>query len=64
MSKLTERELDVMKLLALGHSQKEISQRLEISHSTTKAHLTNIYNKLNVDNAVSAVMACREVWPV
>ena len=56
MKNLTERELSVLKYLALGFTNKEISEVLNISVHTTKAHLESIFEKLEVKNRVQAVM--------
>ena len=53
---LTEREKNVLTLLALGYTNKEISEKLHISIHTTKAHLESIYEKWNVTNRVQAVI--------
>ena len=53
---LTERELKIIKLLAKGMSNEEMSELLHISVHTTKAHLESIYEKLNVKNRVQAVV--------
>ena len=53
---LTEREKNVLTLLALGCTNKEISEKLHISIHTTKAHLESIYEKWNVTNRVQAVI--------
>ena len=45
---LTRRELDVLRLAAAGHSNREIAAALFISVSTVKRHLANIFAKLNV----------------
>ena len=45
---LTEREMEVLRLLATGLSNPEIAQRLFIATSTVRSHLKNIYGKLNV----------------
>lgn len=51
---LTNRELEVLELLALGFSNESIAKKLFISIHTVKAHLENIYRKLNVCNKVQA----------
>jgi DNA-binding NarL/FixJ family response regulator len=52
---LTEREMEVLSLLAEGYVKKEIARRLSISSSTVVTHVSHIYEKLNVTNAPSAV---------
>jgi LuxR family maltose regulon positive regulatory protein len=52
---LSNRELEVMALLALRLSAKEIAQRLIISERTAKRHTANIYQKLGVNNRREAV---------
>lgn len=51
---LTERQMDVVKLMVLGKSNKDISTKLCICNSTVKAHLTKIYDKLGVKNRTEA----------
>jgi LuxR family maltose regulon positive regulatory protein len=53
---LSPREIEVLRLLAEGLTNKEIAQRLYISLRTVKYHTTNIFTKLNVDNRTQAVM--------
>lgn len=52
---LTPRELEVLEALAQGLSNKSIAKQLEISQSTVKFHIAQIYAKLNVSSRVSAV---------
>lgn len=47
---LTERELEVLKLLVKGNTNKQIAEALFVSTNTVKTHLSNIYNKLDVDS--------------
>ena len=57
---LTDRELQVLRLLANGASNPEISESLAISPHTVKTHVTHIYDKLGVnDRAQAAVWASR-----
>lgn len=52
---LTEREKQVMKLLATGITYAAIAQQLEVSPETVKMHLKNIYRKLQVQNKIEAL---------
>lgn len=58
---LTEREFQVMLLLAKGLSNQEIADNLVISLSTTKTHITRIYGKLSVSSRTQAVIRAREL---
>jgi DNA-binding NarL/FixJ family response regulator len=53
---LTERETDVLRLLARGYSNKEIGQRLDISTLTAKTHVGNILGKLGVSSRTQAAL--------
>ena len=52
---LTGRELDVLKLLADGKSNKEIGSQLFISETTVKSHMRSIFSKLNVLSRTEAI---------
>ena len=52
---LSERELEIIQLLAEGLVKKEIASRLDIGYCTVDTHVAHIYEKLNVSNAPSAV---------
>jgi NarL family two-component system response regulator LiaR len=53
---LSEREAEVLRLVALGMSNKEVAEELFLSQRTIKAHLTNIFNKLNVASRSEAIV--------
>jgi DNA-binding NarL/FixJ family response regulator len=58
---LTERELDVLRLLAAGLTNREIAEALYLSTNTVKSHLQSIYSKLEVHSRVHAVHRAREL---
>jgi len=51
---LTEREKEVLQLLAAGLTNKEIGAKLDIAENTVKNHLKNILGKLHLQNRVQA----------
>ncbi|WP_141578910.1 response regulator transcription factor [Actinomadura sp. WMMA1423] len=53
----TARELEVLRLVAEGFSNREISKRLFLSETTVKTHLVHLYAKLGVDSRTAAVAA-------
>ena len=53
---LTEREMDVLQLIATGLSNKQIAGRLFISEETVKVHIRNLLRKLNVHSRVAATV--------
>jgi two-component system NarL family response regulator len=57
---LTARELDVLKLLARGRSNKEIGTDLFISETTVKTHVRSIFSKLNVLSRTEAIAAANQ----
>ncbi len=58
---LSERELEVLRLLVAGLSNREISKRLIVSIGTVKTHVHNILNKMNVSNRTQATTRAREL---
>ncbi|MBI3717242.1 MAG: helix-turn-helix transcriptional regulator [Sphingobacteriales bacterium] len=52
---LTDREKEVIQLLALGLTYEKIAMQMDVSHQTVKMHLKNIYRKLNVQNKIEAL---------
>jgi LuxR family maltose regulon positive regulatory protein len=58
---LTERELEVLRLIAQGLSNQEISERLVLALSTVKGHARIIFDKLQVKNRTEAVARAREL---
>lgn len=53
---LTERETDVLRLLAQGQSNKEIAHNLSVSEKTVKSHVSNILRKLDVPSRTQAAL--------
>ena len=58
--KLTERELDVLRLLDTGASNREIAKALFVTEATVKTHLVHVFDKLGVDSRARAVAVARE----
>ncbi|WPJ93771.1 response regulator transcription factor [Corynebacterium sp. UMB2355A] len=57
---LSAREIEILRALQTGASNRAIADRLFISQATVKTHLIHIYNKLGVDNRTAAVDRARE----
>lgn len=58
--RLTEREIEVLKLLDTGASNKEIARTLFVTEATVKTHLVHLFAKLNVESRAKAVTLARE----
>lgn len=60
-TELTEREMDVLKLIARGYSNNQIAEELVISENTVKGHVSNILSKLHLaDRTQAAVYAWKQ----
>ena len=60
LSSLTERELEVLRLMARGLNNEAIGETLFVSEATVKTHVAHILDKLHVENRVQAVVAAYE----
>jgi len=58
---LSQRELEVLHLIALGSTNKEIARQLFVAPGTVKAHTASIYRKLDVANRTEAVAQARQL---
>jgi DNA-binding NarL/FixJ family response regulator len=61
---LTERETDVLRLLAQGQSNKQIARSLGIGEKTVKTHVSNILGKLNVQSRTQAALYAVQIGMV
>jgi ATP/maltotriose-dependent transcriptional regulator MalT len=60
-ARLTSRELEVLRLLVAGGSNREIADALFVSHRTVQAHLANLFGKLDVHSRAAAVSRAYEL---
>jgi LuxR family maltose regulon positive regulatory protein len=58
---LSERELEVLHLIALGRTNPEIARQLIVAPGTVKAHTASIYRKLDVANRTEAARRARQL---
>jgi DNA-binding NarL/FixJ family response regulator len=57
---LTEREIQVLHLIAQGHNNTEIAEKLYLSPKTVSNHISNIFSKLQVANRAQAIVRARQ----
>lgn len=60
-SPFSDRECEVLRLIASGKTSEQIAERLHISHLTVKAHRRNMMRKLNVNNAAELISKALEM---
>ena len=58
---LSQREIEVLRLIDAGLTNAQIAERLTLAQSTVKTHINNIYNKMNVQSRVQAVNRAYEL---
>ncbi len=58
---ITDREFEVLRLLAAGRSNKEIARQLEVSPNTVKSHVARLFGKLGTGRRTAAVRSAREL---
>lgn len=58
---ISEREFEVLQLLAAGQSNKEIAGRLNVSPNTVKTHVSRLFEKLEVQRRTAAISKAREL---
>jgi DNA-binding NarL/FixJ family response regulator len=57
---LTDREHEILELIALGHNNQEIANHLHITTKTVSNHISNVYNKLQVADRVQAIILAKD----
>lgn len=62
LASLTEREEQILRLVANGLSNKEVGRALDLQEKTVKHHMTSILQKLHARNRVEAAVIARENW--
>ena len=58
---ISDREFEVLTLLAAGRSNKEIANQLDVSHNTIKTHVASLFEKLEANRRTEAISRAREL---
>jgi two-component system, NarL family, response regulator LiaR len=58
---ISKREYEVLELIAKGHTNQEVADRLFVSANTIKTHLTNIFAKLEVNRRTQAIQRAKDL---
>lgn len=58
---ISKREYDVLELIAVGHTNQEVADKLFVSPNTVKTHLSNLFSKLDVSRRTQAVQRAKEL---
>ena len=58
---LTDREVEVLRLVAVGESNRDIARALFLTAATVKTHLVHVFTKLGVDSRTKAIITAREL---
>ena len=58
---ISKREYEVLQLLAKGHSNREIAEKLSVSANTVKSHLARLYEKLEVSRRTQAIRRAQAI---
>jgi DNA-binding NarL/FixJ family response regulator len=58
---ISDREIEVLELLAAGRSNKEIAKQLDVSPNTVKTHVARLYDKLEAKRRTEAILKAREL---
>jgi DNA-binding CsgD family transcriptional regulator len=58
---ISDRELEVLRELAAGYSNKEIARRLDVSPNTVKTHVARLFEKLGANRRTEAIRRAREL---
>jgi ATP/maltotriose-dependent transcriptional regulator MalT len=58
---ISEREMEVLRELAAGHSNKQIARKLAVSPNTVKTHVARVFEKLGAGRRTEAIRKAREL---